>query len=66
MDLLFVIPILISGVVALLISFFTKKKLDKSGNKYAIWISIATFIVSFLSILFAIFLLIISNITIER
>jgi len=66
MDFALVIFILASVVPGLFIGFFAKKKLEKSGNKYATWIGVATFIVSSLLIAFVIFFLIIYNIGFER
>jgi uncharacterized membrane protein len=66
MDFALVIHILVSGVPGLFIALFAKEKLEKSGNKYATWISLATFIASSLLIFFVIFWLIIHSIRFER
>jgi hypothetical protein len=60
------ILVLIGGVPAFLISYFSHKKLVKSANKNARLISISIFIVSFLLITGGVFAIILYNISLER
>jgi cytochrome c biogenesis factor len=61
-----ILPTVIALVAAYFISLFASNKLKKTENKNAKLFSVLTFIGSFLIIVIAIFVLIISNIQIGR